>query len=262
MTEDEMRAASDLLYRHWAEETLLDRLPAPLRPQSRAEGYAVQAFLEAHTAQPLFGWKIAATSLAGQQHIHVDGPIAGRLLAERVIADGGTFALGRSFMRLAEMEFAFRMAADLPPRQGAYTRDEVMAAVASLHPAIELPDTRYTDVTAVGAAQLIADNACAHKFVLGPATGIDWRGHDLAGHAVRALLGGTVVEHGVGANVLGDPRLALTWLANELPQHGLCLKAGQVVTTGTCVKPVAIAPGDRVVGDFGALGRVGVGICA
>jgi 2-keto-4-pentenoate hydratase len=58
----------------------------------------------------------------------------------------------------------------------------------------------------------------------------------------------------VGANVLGDPRIALTWIANELSRHGVTLAAGQIVTTGTCVVPLEILPGDEVVADFGALG--------
>ena len=60
--------------------------------------------------------------------------------------------------------------------------------------------------------------------------------------------------------MLGDPRLALTWLVNELSRFGYALKKDQVVITGTCVKPMAIAVGDRVEGDFGALGRVCVAI--
>ena len=60
-----------------------------------------------------------------------------------------------------------------------------------------------------------------------------------------------------GANVLGDPRTALAWLANELSALGVTLAAGQTVTTGTCVTPMAIAPGDTVEADFGALGRMG-----
>jgi 2-keto-4-pentenoate hydratase len=257
MTEDDMRAASDLLFHHWREQTRLDALPSHLRPATRAEGYRVQAFIEAHTAQKLFGWKIAATSQAGQKHINVDGPLAGRLLAERVIADGGTCPLGNNLMRVAEMEFAFRMAQDLPPRAVPYATDEVMARVANLHPAIEIPDSRYHDFARAGLAQLVADNACAHRFVLGPAAA-GWRGVDLAAHPVRAFVNGAPAGEGNGAQVLGDPRIALIWLANELSRHGLTLKAGEVVTTGTCVKPVRVTPGDRVVGDFGTLGRVAV----
>jgi 2-keto-4-pentenoate hydratase len=58
--------------------------------------------------------------------------------------------------------------------------------------------------------------------------------------------------------VLGDPRVALAWLANEVSRHGVALAAGQVVTTGTCMAPLEILPGDKVTADFGALGTVGV----
>jgi 2-keto-4-pentenoate hydratase len=260
LTDTQRKAASDLLYRHWREQTRLPALPDAMRPADRAEGYRVQAFLMDHTSQPLFGWKIAATSLLGQQHINVDGPLAGRLLAERVIEDGGECPLGNNLMKVAELEFAFRMGADLPPRAQPYTQDEVMAAVATLHPAIEIPDSRYDDFTAVGLAQLVADNACAHRFVLGPAATHDWRAIDLAAHPVRAFKSEVPAGEGSGANVLGDPRIALTWLANELSRHGLTLKAGEVVTTGTCLKPVEIAAGDRVRGDFGPLGVVSLAI--
>ena len=83
------------------------------------EGYGVQACIEDFSRQPLYGWKIAATSVNGQRHIGVDGPLAGRILAERVIENGGAFQLGTSLMRVAELEFAFRMGADLAPRASA-----------------------------------------------------------------------------------------------------------------------------------------------
>ena len=257
---DKSRDACELLYRHWAAGTQLESLPSNLRPATRAEGYAVQAHLESHTAAPLYGWKIAATSINGQRHIGVDGPLAGRILAERVIADGGDFVLGTSLMRVAELEFAFRMAVDLVPRATPYTQDEVLSAVATLHPAIELPDSRFAHFETAGLAQLVADNACAHYFVLGPAADGSWRALDLAAHPGKAFCNGALVEEGVGANVLGDPRIALTWLVNELSAHGMTLKAGQVVTTGTCLKPVVIAKGQTIEGDLGPLGRVSVRI--
>ena len=259
MTPEQQQAACEFLYQHWLHGARLDTLPPEFLPPDRAEAYRVQAGIEAHSRQPLYGWKIAATSIAGQRHIGVGGPLAGRLLAERVIEDGGVCPLGNNLMKVAEMEFAFRMGGDLPPRGAPTSQDEVMAAVASLHPAIEIPDSRFENFERVGLASLIADNACAHRFVLGPAAR-DWRGLDLAAHKVRGLRNGTVAEEGEGRNVLGDPRIALTWLANELSRHGMTLKAGQVVTTGTCVKPVPIAAGERVEGDFGALGRVAVTI--
>jgi 2-keto-4-pentenoate hydratase len=260
MNQQQMRAASDLLYRNWLEGTRIDALPAELRPQDRAEGYDVQACIEGYSTQPLFGWKIAATSVAGQAHIGVDGPLAGRLLAERVIEDGGLCQLGNNLMKVAELEFAFRMAEDLPPRAAPYRQQEVLDRVATLHPAIEIPDSRFNHFERAGLAQLIADNACAHRFVLGPAATADWRTLDLAAQRPRAFVNGEAGDIGLGANVLGGPHIGLTWLANELSRLGLTLRAGEVVTTGTCVKPIAITEGTRVAGDFGVLGNVSIAI--
>jgi 2-keto-4-pentenoate hydratase len=54
-------------------------------------------------------------------------------------------------------------------------------------------------------------------------------------------------------------RVALTWLANELRQLGVTLKAGRIVTTGTCHPPLPIQSGDFCAVDFGTLGKVSVG---
>lgn len=248
--------ASRLLVAHWRAGTALDALPEALRPRTREEGYAVQAELERTSAKPLWGWKIAATSAAGQAHIGVDGPLAGRVLAEMVHPDGATLALGANRMRVAEPEFAFRVARDLPPRAEAYSVAEVLEAVAALHLGLEVPDSRFADFATAGGPQLIADNACAHQYVLGPEAPASWRGLDLAAHRVTARVAGRYEREGVGANVLGDPRAALAWLANELSRMGVTLRAGQTVTTGTCAVPLEIEPGDEVCADFGALGRV------
>jgi 2-keto-4-pentenoate hydratase len=258
MDADQARAASELLVSHWREGNVLPALPPPLRPATRAEGYAIQAQLERLSARPLWGWKIAATSTAGQRHIGVDGPLAGRLLAEMVQPDGAMLPFGANRMRVAEAEFAFRMGRDLPPRAEAYAMAEVLDAVAALHPAIEVPDSRFEDFASAGAAQLIADNACAHQFVLGPEAPSTWRELDLAAHRVVGRVAGRLEREGHGANVLGDPRIALAWLANELSRHGVPLAAGQVVTTGTCVTPMEVGPGDEVSAEYGVLGRVGL----
>ena len=257
LDKDQIAAASRILFDHWREGTKLDELEAPLRPRNRTEGYAIQAAIESRSADQLFGWKIAATSEAGQKHINVAGPMAGRILSETVIADGGTASLKGNEMRVGEPEFAFRMARDLPPRPARYSVDEALAAVDTLHPAIEIPDSRFADFVSAGEAQLIADNACAHLFVLGDPARVNWRSLDLVEE--RPLI--TLRDRrylGHGRNVLGDPRIALAWLVNELRELGLTLRAGEVVTTGTCHPPLQIQSGDHLAADFGALGKVSV----
>jgi 2-keto-4-pentenoate hydratase len=184
--------------------------------------------------------------------------MAGRLLAEKVLKDGATVSLATSNMRVAEIEFAFRFRQDVLPRPKPYDVPEVMAAVAALHPAIEIPDSRFNDFCVVGAPQLIADNACANFFILGPAVEIAWRDLDLAAYPVSGIVAGKSKHEGKGANVLGDPRIALTWIVNELSSLRVPLDAGEVVTTGTCVTPIAVVPGDEVKANFGRLGALSV----
>jgi 2-keto-4-pentenoate hydratase len=257
LDKDQIAAAAKTLHDNWQAGTKIRDLDPVLRPRDRAEGYAIQAATESYGT--MFGWKIAATSEAGQKHINVAGPQAGRIFSERVIADGGTAPMAGNEMRVGEPEFAFRMGRSLPPRPTPYSVEEVLAAVDTLHPAIELPDSRFADFASAGEAQLIADNACAHLFVLGSPTAADWRSVDLVEHRpVVTLRGQRFIGH--GKNVLGDPRVALAWLANELRQLGVTLKAGEVVTTGTCHPPLPIRSGDKFEADFGSFGKVSVAL--
>lgn len=256
------REAARILWNAWQSQQRVKALPETCRPSTRADGYAIQAAILALSGRAPYGWKIAATSAAGQAHIGVDGPLAGRLLSGQIDDDDATVSLGATQMRVAEVEFAFRMGRDLAPRAAPYSIDEVLDAVGTLHPAIEIPDSRYEDFVHAGAPQLIADNACAHRFVLGPATDADWRAIDLRAHTVDCDVAGRARLQGKGENVLGDPRIALTWIANELSGIGQVLAAGQVVTTGTCLAPIAVGPGDRLAADFGPIGRVRAGFAA
>lgn len=256
MNDDIARAASDLLYTHWRNGTRIANLPEALRPRTRTEGYAIQAQIERFSSAPLYGWKIAATSPAGRAHIAVEQPLAGRILQERVVTAGGICPWDGNFMGVGEIEFAFRMARTLPPRAEPYSTPEVLSAVETLHPAIEIPSTRFEPFEQAGEAQLIADCACAQHFTLGEAAPESWRDMDLAAFEVWGRINDNPAQLGLGRNVLDDPRLALAWLANELSSLGLPLHAGEVVTTGACVPPMPMAPGDRIFGDFGVLGSI------
>ena len=157
-------------------------------------------------------------------------------------------------------EFAFVLGKALPARDTPYERDEVLDAVTALHLSIEVPDSRYEDFTKVGAPSLIADTACASWLVLGPAVVADWRAIDLSTHTVTAYKNGAEAAVGSGKAVLGDPRIALTWLVNEAARYGGGVEAGQFVTTGTCVIPVPIARGDSIRADYGVLGTISAAI--
>ena len=124
---EDIRAASNFLGSLKRERRNGGAIPPDYRPQTRAEGYAIQALCEGWSAKPLSGWKIAATSLAGRRQINVDGPMAGRSIAEGVVPEGAPVSLGANRMQVAEVEFVFRMGRALPPRAAPYAIDEVLA---------------------------------------------------------------------------------------------------------------------------------------
>jgi 2-keto-4-pentenoate hydratase len=261
MSSHSFQSLVDLLLPAWLNGQHLPEVKAAPLPASRAEGYAAQKALFEATGDVAIGWKIAATSKAGQQHIGVSGPLAGRLLSSRRLPAGAQVSLGNNLMRVMEPEFAFRMASDvLGVSSQPLGMAEVMAHVQDMHLAIEIPDSRYVDFVHAGEAMLLADFACANLLVLGEAVTYPWRELDLSQHAVEVFRHGTLAAQGSGANVLGDPRTGLTWLANELISHGMHLRKGDTVITGTCVVPVTLNEGDAMLADFGVLGTISVNL--
>lgn len=249
-------AAARLLTGSWLRGDHVGDLPAQCRPGTRAEGYAVQALWPQALGDAVAGWKIAATSKAGQEHIAVTGPIAGPVFQQRVKADGAVVSLSANRMRVAECEIVFRLGRTLSPRAGGWGRDEVLAAVASLHPGIEAPDSRFLQFERVGEAQLIADCACTNDMLVGAPVRPDERMHALPALRVQARVSDGRTPEGLGRNVLGDPVAALVWLVNELGAAGQSPQAGQFVTTGACVAPIPVVAGQRVEADFGWIGSI------
>lgn len=250
-------SASLLLCQSWQQGRHIDELAADCRPRDRIEAYAVQAEWPAHLGQAVAGWKIAATSTAGQKHIGVTGPIAGPVFEHRVHQDRARISLESNRMRVAECEIVFRFGRRLEPVARGHSRQQVLDAVASVHPGIEVPDSRFVHFERVGEAQLIADCACTNDMVVGAAASAAAdRLQSLPSLQVRAHVSDGRELTGSGANVLGDPVEALVWIVNELTSQGRVLEAGHFVTTGACVAPIPVQPGDAVAADFGWIGTI------
>lgn len=245
--------AAELIWDAWLTGKRLDGLPDDVRPRDLAEGMAVQAAL-AGLAGPVSGWKIAATTVYARRYLDVPGPLPGAMFERFHHTEGSPVPADTMTMGVAEPEFAFRLKADPGPSPSLAA---VLDAVDTMFLAIELPDSRYTDHRHAGGPQLLADAACAGRFVEGrPVPG--WRDLDLPRRSVVLHTGGEEFSRGSGSLVLGDPRLALHWLAMELPRHGRSLRPGDIVTTGTATPPCPIHAGGHVVADFGELGSVEV----
>lgn len=255
MTPEQVKAAAALLQRVRGDFRTIAELPGEFRPRTADDGYAIQdAFAHAWDSA-VAGWKIACTAVNQQTFLQVSEPFCGRVFASALLRSPAELPAAAFHMRGLESEFAFRMGSDLPPRSTPYRREEVVAAVASLHPAVEVVDSRFADWLSVGAPSLIADNAANGALVCGEGEA-NWTRFDLRTHPVRLDVDGRTVGEGTGGLALGHPVDALVWLANNLSRRGITLATGQFVTTGTCTGIHFAAAGADARADFGPLGAV------
>jgi 2-keto-4-pentenoate hydratase len=187
----------------------------------------------------------------------LDRPFSARLFTERLFRSGEHVPTASENLRVVEPEVAFVMRAALLGGASPYSLDEVLAAVESVHPALEIVSPRLPNGLAQPLPWLIADGGINDAFVLGPGV----RPLSVAAYPtleVEASRNGEALTQGVGANALGSPVEVLRWLANHLPALGLGLRAGDIVTTGLVTGIVACEWGDEVSADFAALGCVSV----
>lgn len=225
------------------------------------EAYAVQAALvAAKQAAGLrrIGWKIGLTSRAMQQALGITTPDSGVLLEDMLYPDGATVPAGRFIQPRVEAEIAFVMQAPLAGAE--VTRDQVLAATAAVVPSLEILDTRILRVDPVtGTARKIfdtvADNAANAGIVLGA------RRHAVDAHDLRRVgtivkRDGVVEETGLGAGVLDDPVTGILWLVHRLARYGQGLAAGDIVLSGSFIRPIEAPPGSRFHADFGPFGQV------
>jgi 2-keto-4-pentenoate hydratase len=255
--ENKIEKAAGVLFDAWQADSVINDLPADCKPTTIAEGHQIQNALVELLSRPVGGWKLAATSEAAQRANQLSGPIYGRLFKD-VLLDAPADIDGANFHAPdIEGEFAFRMAADLSPRDAVYEAGEVADAVQSLHLAVEVANSRYLDHKIVGFPAIIADNGGTGALVIGPEVA-DWQSLDIPSVPVSINFDGVCVSGSFRDDARCKPLEALVWLANELSARGLALKAGDVVTTGTSSPPSRAGIGQVIEVVFEGLGTIEV----
>jgi 2-oxo-3-hexenedioate decarboxylase/2-keto-4-pentenoate hydratase len=240
------------------EGTRLPGLPEAVRPRDEDEAYRVQealhGMLSASGLGRIAGHKIGCTTGVMQQFLGIDHPCAGGVFATRVFSASVAFPFD-SFLHVGvETEIAAMLGRDLPPRGSPYTPNEVRGAVAAVAAAIEIVDDRWDDYKRVDTPTLIADDFFNDASVLGPPRKFDGA-LDLGALRGATRINDAEVGRGVGADVLGHPLNALTWLANHLAARGSGLRAGEFVSTGSIVATKWISRGDVAEVEIEGLGR-------
>jgi len=256
--DDSILAAAQMIALARRNRSPLKALPPNLVPSDEAAGYRIQRAVHdllLPCTGPLVGYKIGCTSAVMQRYLNIPHPCGGGVFA-RGVHESGVALRAADFVHVGvECEIAVRLGRDLAASAAPFTADTVSDAIEAYLPAIEIVDERYVGWETMGAPTLIADDFFAAGCVLGDAVARQ-AAPDLLAVVGRAVINGTEAGRGTGADVLGHPHHALAWLANHLAEEGRRLHAGQIVLTGSLVKTVWLAAGDRVTMELEGLGRV------
>ncbi len=225
----------------------IPELPVSLRPTTAIEASLIQDEV-ALAWGDAGGWKVGAPNAEATPTF---AP-----MPKVWIAPSGSVMRGLRYRGL-EAEVAFYLGKDLPHRQTAYTREEIAAAIASCHPAIEVLESAFEDPAKVDRLSMIADLQMHGGFVYGPACA-GWESIDFAREGVMLAVDGVVRVEKTGSNTAGDLLRLLPWLASEGAARTGGLKAGQWITTGSWTGNTPAEKYSAVDVQFSTLGRVEV----
>jgi 2-keto-4-pentenoate hydratase len=200
----------------------------------------------------VYGHKVGLSSKAMQEMMGVDEPDYGHLLSDMVYTEDRPIPTQSFLIPRVEVEVGFVLGDDLPGE--GCTVEDVLRCTDFIAPAIELIDSRIADWK-IGLTDTIADNASSCGVILGKER---VRPADLDVAAIDATLtiNGAKVAEGTSGAVLGDPTIAVAWLANKVASFGVRLQKGHVVLPGSCTRAYDVKPGDQVVAAFAGLGTV------
>ncbi|MBS7811775.1 2-keto-4-pentenoate hydratase [Roseococcus pinisoli] len=256
MTLDSSQALVDLLARLRRERRQQSGLDAALVPSDPDTAYRIAARVEAELGWTRLGWKIAATRPEMQRALRASSPIYGRVYAPFLTSSPAMMEAAPLLHPLPECEYMVRLGADLPPRARPYTEAEVREAVASISPGVEVAECRFVaDAAFPPLEAILADGTGSGTLVMG-APIEDWARQNIPDQPVVLRVNGVERRRGTAREAVGHPVEPLTWLANELSRTGIGLRAGEVVSTGTCTGMIKARAGEEHVADYGEFGEI------
>src|SRR5579863_4479598 len=248
MTPDKLSKAATLLLEARRTRQWLTALPEDCRPADIDEAYAIQGAVFSTLARRAAAWKVGAGSSDAT-------PACAAIADSTFYRDGAALPASGFNLIGAEAEIAYRLGRDLPTREKAYSLDEVKAAVESVHPAIEISDTRFVGWASQSRPSHIADQLNHGALIIGESAAALADVDPLRQRAIMTI-NGEVRADTTGGNPAGDPLRLLLWLANVGARAAGGLSAGSIVTTGSLTGVMFVTPPVVLHADLPGLGAV------
>jgi 2-keto-4-pentenoate hydratase len=227
------------------------RIPEACRPASPEDALAIQRRVQALLGVATAGWKC---SLPTPERALSYAPI----FAPSIFRRSPCPVAARHTARI-EPEIAFVLGRDLPPRKGAYSEQDLRAAIAETRLVLEILGSRYTEPAAASFAEVLADQVSNEGLFVGPSLE-DGLSRSLGGFAIAVDAPAGPLHRREGRHPDGHPLRPLIWLANRLAARadGGGLEPGQIVTTGSYAGALEVPVGMPLGIEFGALGTIAI----
>lgn len=217
------------------------------------DAYQIQLkLMEMKTAEgkTVIGKKVGLTSDAMQKMLKVNEPDYGHLFDDMQVQNCGTVDVSTMVSPKVEAEIGFVLEEDLKGPNVTYL--DVMMAAKYVVPTLEIIDSRIEDWN-IKLIDTVADNGSSAKVVVGD-TKKELHQVDLRTANMSLVKNNDIIATGAGAAALGHPAEAIAWLANKLWEYDITLKKGELILPGALAGAVAVASGDTIEANFGALG--------
>ncbi|MFC3114924.1 hydratase [Cellvibrio fontiphilus] len=234
-----------------------ERLAPVCRPQNLEQALAIQAAVSeqwcAQMDDSIGGWKC----LLPPEGKLIVGPIYTRTIDSVPPVSLWTKTTAEGERARIEPELAFFFGKDLPARAEPYTAEEVDAAIARTHMALELINSRYTDPGSCEFPEMLADGLVNQGLFIGPE--IDSASARMASSftVTMTCANGEVIER-QGQHPNTHPRAPLYWLAEFLRSRGEGIVAGQAVITGSYAGVIEVPVNSAIKIDYAGLGSMEV----
>jgi 2-keto-4-pentenoate hydratase len=225
------------------------RSPVHIEVEDTVQAYAVQRLVMADLGA-IGGWKVGA-----------DGPEAppncAPMPAAHIVEAPYSFDAALFTEREVESEICFTFAGSLPPRGQPYTAAEVLAAIATCQPGIEVLQSRLAGPATASRPAMLADLIQHGAFAWGPPIP-GWRSLDFAAMRIVQTIEGTPTITRSG-NPAGDMLRLLLWLANVGAAWAGGIMAGQIVTCGSWTGKTRVPEGAEAIAAFAGAAPVRIG---
>lgn len=230
-------------------------------PDSEDAAYQLQESLNVTSDCHINGFKIGATSDTTMSMLGLDKPFYGPLYQEFTRRQGGDIPVHTAHGPQVETEFVVAIGKDLPGN-GNRTIDEVRDVIAWVAGGFEIIGTRMKTVPEKRGFCAIADFGANLDFMVGDPVD-NWQGLDLNNHPVVLFANDKqVIEGNSNMSLAGNPIGMVAWLLNQPRFQQRGLRAGDMISCGTCTGVYPVAPGDILRAEFGELGTLTATITA